>query len=35
MTRLIHCVKLKKQAEGLATPPFPGGVEMAAIVSPG
>jgi len=26
MTRLIHCVKLKKQAEGLATPPFPGDV---------
>ena len=23
MTRLIHCVKLKKQAEGLAKPPFP------------
>jgi len=24
MTRLIDCVKLKKQAEGLAQPPYPG-----------
>jgi Fe-S cluster biosynthesis and repair protein YggX len=24
MTRLIHCVKLGKEAEGLDEPPFPG-----------
>ena len=24
MTRLIYCVKLGKEAEGLDTPPFPG-----------
>ena len=24
MTRLIHCAKLKKEAEGLAQPPYPG-----------
>ncbi|MEQ1484170.1 oxidative damage protection protein [Methyloglobulus sp.] len=24
MTRLIHCVKLGKEAEGLGEPPFPG-----------
>lgn len=24
MTRMIHCVKLDKQAEGLDEPPFPG-----------
>lgn len=24
MTRLIHCVKLNKEAEGLAKPPLPG-----------
>lgn len=24
MTRLIHCVKLGKEAEGLDSPPFPG-----------
>jgi Fe-S cluster biosynthesis and repair protein YggX len=24
MTRLIHCLKLKKEAEGLAQPPLPG-----------
>ncbi len=24
MARLIHCVKLGKEAEGLDTPPFPG-----------
>jgi Fe-S cluster biosynthesis and repair protein YggX len=24
MTRLIHCVKLDKEAEGLDEPPFPG-----------
>ena len=23
MTRLIHCAKLKKEAEGLAQPPYP------------
>ena len=26
MTRLIQCVKLNKEAEGLAQPPFPGDV---------
>lgn len=24
MTRMIHCVKLGKQAEGLERPPYPG-----------
>ena len=24
MSHLIHCMKLKKEAEGLATPPLPG-----------
>jgi Fe-S cluster biosynthesis and repair protein YggX len=24
MTRLIHCIKLDKEAEGLDAPPFPG-----------
>jgi len=24
MTRLIHCTKLQKEAEGLAQPPLPG-----------
>ena len=24
MTRTVHCVKLDKEAEGLATPPYPG-----------
>lgn len=24
MTRLVHCVKLNKEAEGLAQPPLPG-----------
>jgi Fe-S cluster biosynthesis and repair protein YggX len=24
MTRMIHCIKLGKEAEGLAEPPFPG-----------
>ncbi|AIL32782.1 oxidative damage protection protein [Basilea psittacipulmonis] len=24
MTRMVHCVKLKKEAEGLAAPPYPG-----------
>jgi len=24
MTRLIHCTKLNKEAEGLTQPPFPG-----------
>ncbi|MEO8401471.1 MAG: oxidative damage protection protein [Gammaproteobacteria bacterium] len=24
MTRLIHCTKLKKEAEGFETPPYPG-----------
>ncbi len=24
MTRLIHCVKLKKELEGLDRPPYPG-----------
>ncbi|MFZ5592869.1 MAG: oxidative damage protection protein [Pseudomonadota bacterium] len=24
MTRMIHCAKLNKEAEGLATPPYPG-----------
>ena len=24
MTRIVHCVKLKKEAEGLATQPLPG-----------
>ena len=24
MTRTIHCIKLKKEAEGLLTPPLPG-----------
>lgn len=24
MARMVHCVKLKKEAEGLASPPFPG-----------
>jgi Fe-S cluster biosynthesis and repair protein YggX len=24
MTRMIHCTKLNKQAEGLAQPPLPG-----------
>ena len=24
MTRMVHCVKLKKEAEGLLVPPLPG-----------
>jgi Fe-S cluster biosynthesis and repair protein YggX len=24
MTRMVHCVKLKRQAEGLERPPYPG-----------
>lgn len=24
MARIIHCIKLDKEAEGLDTPPFPG-----------
>lgn len=24
MTRMIHCAKLQKQAEGLSNPPYPG-----------
>lgn len=24
MTRLIHCIKLHREAEGLARPPYPG-----------
>ena len=24
MARMVNCVKLKKEAEGLAYPPFPG-----------
>lgn len=24
MTRMVQCVKLKKEAEGLAAPPYPG-----------
>ena len=24
MTRMVHCVKLNKEAEGLATPTYPG-----------
>lgn len=24
MTRMVHCVKLKTEAEGLARPPYPG-----------
>ena len=24
MTRMVHCVKLDKEAEGLTTPPYPG-----------
>jgi Fe-S cluster biosynthesis and repair protein YggX len=28
MTRLIHCVKLNKEAEGLAQPPLPGELGM-------
>lgn len=24
MTRMVHCVKLKKEAEGLDRPPYPG-----------
>jgi len=24
MTRVIHCAKLQKEAEGLARPPYPG-----------
>ncbi len=24
MSRTVHCVKLGKEAEGLATPPYPG-----------
>ncbi|MDX1251323.1 MAG: oxidative damage protection protein [Gammaproteobacteria bacterium] len=24
MTRMVHCAKLNKEAEGLAVPPYPG-----------
>jgi Fe-S cluster biosynthesis and repair protein YggX len=24
MSRMVHCIKLDKQAEGLAAPPYPG-----------
>lgn len=24
MTRMIHCIKLKKETEGLSFPPYPG-----------
>jgi Fe-S cluster biosynthesis and repair protein YggX len=24
MTRMVNCIKLKREAEGLATPPYPG-----------
>ena len=24
MTRMVHCVKLDKEAEGLDAPPYPG-----------
>lgn len=35
MTRMVHCVKLKKEAEGLQYPPFPGelGVRIWRSVS--
>ncbi len=35
MTRMIHCIKLKKEAEGLAAPPIPGplGQKIFAQVS--
>jgi len=35
MTRLVHCVKLGKEAEGLDEPPFPGekGLEIFDNVS--
>ena len=28
MTRMIYCVKLQKEAEGLASPPYPGELGM-------
>jgi len=24
MTRMVHCIKLQREAEGLARPPYPG-----------
>ena len=35
MTRMVNCVKLKREAEGLAAPPYPGemGVRIWQIVS--
>ena len=37
MTRLIHCIKLGTEAEGLDTPPFPGeqGLEIFEHISKG
>jgi len=28
MTRMINCIKLQKEAEGLASPPYPGELGM-------
>lgn len=35
MTRMVHCVKLKKEAEGLEFPPYPGelGVKIWQSIS--
>ena len=35
MTRMVNCVKLKREAEGLAAPPYPGemGVRIWQSVS--
>lgn len=35
MSRTVHCIKLKKEAEGLAAPPYPGelGVRIYQNVS--
>jgi Fe-S cluster biosynthesis and repair protein YggX len=37
MTRMIHCVKLGTEAEGLDSPPFPGeqGLEIFEHISKG
>ena len=35
MTRMVNCVKLKREAEGLAAPPYPGemGVKIWQSIS--